>query len=179
MIPGLTEVDRMYDGANAIYVLKNDNSLWAFGENENGQLGNGTQEASATAQKIIDNVREMFFVENRPYAVLNDGSLVSWGYGEMVPGLQQAESVSGKPTSPLLPVTIRSGVLSFQTIYLSNFLLETNGHLLGWGKNMDGTLGNGSTEDVSPASPHIILTDVVDFSVGASHVVALNVQGLA
>ncbi|MDR0917899.1 MAG: hypothetical protein LBM93_01405 [Oscillospiraceae bacterium] len=68
------------------FYIKNDNTLWAYGNNVYGQLGDGTgvdSQEDSKPVKILDNVANIYVFENgsRPtiYAVTNDKELYGWG----------------------------------------------------------------------------------------------------
>ncbi|MCL2086854.1 MAG: hypothetical protein FWH05_04580 [Oscillospiraceae bacterium] len=73
-----------YAGATVLYI-KNDNSLWGFGSNRNGMLGDGTGVDSETPIKILDDVaRVANFVNSNPNdsgfrAVKTDKTIWKWG----------------------------------------------------------------------------------------------------
>ncbi len=68
-------VKMVESGNNFVTILKNDGSVWTFGENNEGQLGNGTFTASNVPVKIMDNVK---FI-GKGYAIKEDGTLWGWG----------------------------------------------------------------------------------------------------
>ena len=63
--------------------IKTDGSLWIWGYNYYGQLGNGTKENSYTPIKIMDNVAEVSLGLIHSAAIKNDGSLWTWGYNSI------------------------------------------------------------------------------------------------
>ena len=56
-------------------VIKNDGTLWAFGQNDNGQLGDGSIIDSNTPIKVLSNVASVACGNNYTMAVLKDGTL--------------------------------------------------------------------------------------------------------
>lgn len=70
------EIDANYLTAAAI---KNDNSLWLWGNNTDGQIGNGTKEKQRIPTKIFENVKKVSVGENHVLALTNDGELYGWG----------------------------------------------------------------------------------------------------
>ena len=63
------------------FAIRTDGSLWAWGSNEYGQLGDGTNINSNTPVKIMDSVASVSAGELYAMAVGTDGSLWTWGYG--------------------------------------------------------------------------------------------------
>jgi hypothetical protein len=52
VIPGGLEASHVSVGLNHVCVVANDSSVWCWGANESGQLGNGTQTASTTPVRV-------------------------------------------------------------------------------------------------------------------------------
>ncbi|RED75261.1 RCC1 domain-containing protein [Cohnella phaseoli] len=67
------------DGRNHLAVIKKDKSLWLWGENEDGQLGDGTQLSRFTPQKVLDDVVDVTAEGAFTIALRSDGTL--WGFG--------------------------------------------------------------------------------------------------
>ena len=119
-----------YDG-NTIYAIQQDGSLWSWGRNQEGQVGNDSTDARVlTPQKVLEDVVSVAADESNAYAIRDDGSLWRWGqnfarHPERVPNLQDVKSV----------------VVNGESVYA---LLE-NGDLWAWGANAFGQLGDGTT----------------------------------
>ena len=81
--------DSYFENPANYFVIRTDNSLWGWGGNEYGELGNGTRTASAVPVKILENVRDFVYNNEvlgtgsiRPgacYAICTDDSLWTWG----------------------------------------------------------------------------------------------------
>ena len=68
-------------GAYYTMVIKSDGSLWAWGDNQHGQLGDGTTVIRRlTPTKIMDGVAQVSAGTDHTMAVKSDGSLWAWGY---------------------------------------------------------------------------------------------------
>ena len=65
----------------ASFAVKTDGSLWSWGYNGFGQLGDGTTTDRAAPKKIMDNVKYVSTSEGGAYAaaVKTDGTLWAWG----------------------------------------------------------------------------------------------------
>lgn len=61
------------------FFIRNDNSLWARGNNRQGQLGDGTGVDRDEPVQILDNVANVYSDGNRVYAITMDGVLYRWG----------------------------------------------------------------------------------------------------
>ena len=62
-------------GSMFCLVLKQDGSLWAFGANDRGQLGDGTTQFRRKPVKVLDHVRQMSAGASFSMALLEDGTL--------------------------------------------------------------------------------------------------------
>ena len=77
-------------------VIKTDGSLWTWGDNEHGKLGNGTIKSSNVPVKIMDDVASVSLGDDHTAAIKTDGSLWICGYnwnGELGNGAKENESV--------------------------------------------------------------------------------------
>ena len=83
-------------GATALYI-KEDCSLWGFGSNEHGRLGDGTGVDKDTPVKIMDDVACVFETSygytNGFHAIKTDKSLWEWGHGENYAPVKVADNV--------------------------------------------------------------------------------------
>ena len=80
-------------------VITKDNSLYMWGDNSCGQIGDGTTESRSTPVKVLDNVSCVSIDTCRSAAVTTDGSLYMWGahmLGQLYDGTVVATS-SNKP----------------------------------------------------------------------------------
>jgi alpha-tubulin suppressor-like RCC1 family protein len=82
--------------------VKSDNSLWCWGQNDNGQLGNGIQTTVVgnIQYSTLTNVSSVSVGEYTTYAIKSDGTLWSWG--------DNAAGEAGNGTSPTTSVPKRA-----------------------------------------------------------------------
>src|SRR5207253_10504044 len=70
-------------GSNTTCAVKTDGSLWCWGDNPHGELGNGTKAGSATPFHVaaLPSVAWARAGADHVCAAATDGSLWCWGYG--------------------------------------------------------------------------------------------------
>lgn len=62
--------------------IRSDGTLWTWGNNESGALGNGTQESSLIPVKVMDDVVAVSTDGSTTGVIKTDGSLWLWGLNE-------------------------------------------------------------------------------------------------
>lgn len=130
-------------------LLRKDGTLWGWGYNEEGQLGDGTQHIRAQPVQIGSSTWAM--VSSSPMhtlAIRSDGTL--WAWGDNTNG----KLGDGTTTARLSPVQISSATNWTQVAagQHSSAAIRSNGTLWTWGQNTVGQLGDGTnTSRSSPA----------------------------
>lgn len=117
--------------------VMSDGSLWMWGANRCGALGNGTQESTSIPEKIMENVKEVSLGIYYSTAVKTDNSLWMWGennYGQLGNGTQ---------TDSSLPIKIMEDVKEVSLGSVHSVAIKTDGSLWMWGTNRYGGLGAG------------------------------------
>ncbi|MEO0043239.1 MAG: hypothetical protein RL329_2687 [Bacteroidota bacterium] len=132
-------------GAGHVLALKSDGTLWTWGFNNFGQLGDGTSSGSVMTKRPIqigtDNDWKIICAGSYfSMAIKNNGSLWSWGYN----GVGQLGN--GNTTAVLIPTRVGTDN-DWKTIsaaYAHCLGLKQNGTLWSWGDNVGGRLGHGN-----------------------------------
>jgi alpha-tubulin suppressor-like RCC1 family protein len=129
-------------GANLqTLAIKNDGTLWAWGRNINGQVGDGTNIDRNLPTKIGNNNDWKFVVAGRQHslAIKNDGTLWAWGSNS------QGELGDGTTVSKNIPTKIGNDTdwKSIAAGYRYTIALKNDGTLWTCGDNDWGQLGNG------------------------------------
>src|ERR1700722_8987360 len=147
-------------GNSTAYAIGSNGKLYAWGDNNDGQLGNGTTIRSDTPVQVSlpTGVTPMAIAGgyHSGYAVGSDGKLYSWGentYGEL------GDATTTSSDTPV-QVSLPTGVTATAIAGGSNtgYAIGSDGKLYAWGFNGDGALGDGSTtgpdicDNVNPCS---------------------------
>ena len=177
----LEDVRSVAAGGDFTVALKTDGTLWAWGGNDYGQLGNGTVVSAAQPVQVLDQVTAVSAGDYHVAAIRADGTLWTWGdnlYGQLGDGTR--DSVSA-PHQVLTDV--RFAVMG--DYYAA--AISTDGTLYTWGSNLDGQLGTGGLGDTTDEGTGAMLqltptavslpAAVSDVAVGAGHTAAILSDG--
>ena len=206
-VRALTPVE-VHDAANVSYfnsvkaimggeihnvALKSDGTVWCWGWNAFGQLGNGTTndswvpiQAGLTATPPMTNVVKL---GGRPYFTLAekaDGTIRAWGmnqFGQMGNGTL---TPFGSPPNSVpvmvsnsLPGGPINGALQITCGYQFGAALATNGTVWIWGSGSHGEQGTGATTTNYIPVPVPGLTNITQISAGWFHILARRSDGTA
>ena len=139
--------------------LKEDGTVWAWGKNNYGQLGDGTTTNRTTPVQVrnapltkkrskvsgtlnnLSGVTAIAAGGTHSLALMEDGTVRAWGYNE------RGQLGNGTTTSSKTPVTVRnlSGVKAISGGWAHSLALKQDGTVWTWGNNYDGQLGDGTT----------------------------------
>ncbi len=177
----LTEVDQVSAGGAHTVILKRNRSVWAVGNNQYGQLGDGsTGDKPNLVQVRISEVPEVDQISAGTYHTMilkKDGTLWAVGlnnFGQLGDGwtdpmanpTQVMERVPGGQPIPMTEVAQVSVGTSHTMI------LKTNDTLWAVGNNQYGQLGDGSTNGNLDTKQ--VLNEVAQVSAGGSHSMILK-----
>ena len=135
--------------SETVLANKSDGTLWGWGSNSNGKLGQSNQTNYSSPVQIPGTTwtSEYTIGSNYTLAVKSDGTLWSWGNnseGQLGLGNQTAYS-----SPKQIPGTIWSKVGASQ---ISSVATRTDGTMFTWGESKDGSLGHNqsSNKESSP-----------------------------
>ena len=155
--------------------VKENGTLWAWGRNSLGQLGDGTNTQRTSPVQIGTGTTWVSVAGGytSSYAIKSDGTLWSWGentYGQLGDGTVVSHNVP-------VQVGVANDWVSISGAQFQAFALKSNGTLWGWGRNQFSSLGDGtSTQRNSPVQLGVsnLWTSI---SAGAMHCLALRANG--
>ncbi len=147
-VPGLEGVVELSLGGGHSCARMRDGTARCWGTNENGQLGDGTQEDRDAPVQVVDLAGAQRIAAGRAEtcAVLADGSVRCWGglTGSFKPKKEHpapvARSIAPSPVPGLTDVT----ALALGAAHAC--ALRRDGTVACWGENLDGQVGDGTTE---------------------------------
>ena len=152
-----------------------DGSLWAWGNNWHGQLGDGTTTNRAKPVQIGADTDWASIAAGGGHtvAIKIDGSLWAWGYN------WHGQLGDGTTENRIAPVQIGSNI-DWASVFAGDsytMAIKTDGSLWAWGRNCSSQLGDGTTED--RLTPTQIGTDTgwIRAMPDAMHTLALKNDG--
>jgi alpha-tubulin suppressor-like RCC1 family protein len=183
----LTNVVAVATGDNGYdsYALKSDGTVWAWGSNSSGQLGDGTTTDRWTPVQVVESGGSGYLTgivaiaagADISVALKDDGTVWIWGangYGQLGQGNTSTESNT--------PVKVKdsagsSYINNVSSIYAGGdhaFVITEDKSVWGWGNGTGGALGNGSTSNHNLPVEITNLKGIVKIGAGDSHTVAFN-----
>jgi alpha-tubulin suppressor-like RCC1 family protein len=166
---------RVAAGGNHTVALRSDGSLWAWGDNAFGQVGDGSVIARNTPVRIGTDITWTAVAAGfyHTVALKADGTLWSWGDDT------KGQLGDGSPAASQ-PAPVRVGTeTNWAAVAAGDFhtlALKTDGSLWGWGDNTAGQVGDGSVVPNTRSVPVRIgiATDWLAIAAGGSHSAALK-----
>ncbi len=141
-----TDVADFAAGMNSFYYVRTDGTLWGWGDNQSGQLGDVSRNDYHTVPvPISSDVSCIAAGASHLLYVKRDGSL--WAQGAASYG-QLGTGPPGAGVFSLTPATqVAEGVGSVSAGRWTSLFVKTDGTLWGMGDNLGGQLGDGTMEN--------------------------------
>ena len=170
-------------GNNYTVAIRTDGSLWAWGDNRYGRLGDGTVTNQYKPILIWSqgSWRNVSVGYNHTLAAKADGTLWAWGgnqsgkLGDSTVTTFDANNNTIENNDKLLPIEIMQDVARAEAGTNHSLAIKRDGSLWAWGNNKSGQLGNGTNIDAAEAVK--IMDDVVAAAAGNWHSIAIKTDG--
>ncbi|MED0757677.1 hypothetical protein P4S93_00735 [Aneurinibacillus thermoaerophilus] len=162
-------------GQGHAFAVKNDGTVYAWGRNNEGQLGDDTTKDRYIPVRIDDlkGISRIVMGTNHIIAFQRSGNMYAWGnndFGQLGNGSNDASKTP-------VQVNFLSDVQQLFTVGDSNFALKSDGTVWAWGKNDEGQLGDGTRENRLMPVKIEVLTKIKMISVSEDHGLALDEDG--
>lgn len=170
-------------GLGHCLALKSDGTVWAWGKNDKGQLGDGTTVSKTNPVLVnnLSNIKQVAAGGNFSMALDFDGNVYLWGsneYGQLGITTSSSEGVineNGIVTMSVYPVKL-SLDKTIKEISAGNghaMAVDTEKNVWVWGKNDKGQLGDRTT--INNAVPNkVTLTYLENVAAGYDHSLVLK-----
>lgn len=152
-----------------------DGTVSAWGQNNQGQLGDGTTMNRLTPVQVsgLTGISQVAVGLNYVLAVGSDGTVWAWGNnfsGQLGDGTTTSRSVPQR-------VPGLTGITQVAAGELSAYALRSDGTVWDWGNNQDGELGNGTTTSSLVPEQQPSLTGITQITAGEASALALRSDG--
>ncbi len=171
-VPRLSGVAAVSAGGFFDLALLTNGSVKAWGQGEDGELGNGgsSAESHPVAVKGLTSASSVSAGNDFALALLKSGSAMAWGSNDFG---QLGDPAAGSTATTPVAIPGLSQLSALSAGGQSGLALLSTGVVDSWGDNAVGQLGNGTTTDTSApqAVPGLSATTLI--SAGANHALAL------
>lgn len=185
VVPGLENVSAVTCGSAFNLALKDDGSLWAWGRNNWGQLGDGTLVDRSSPVRVAG-LPPMSAVSASPAGTNATGHVLAldrvgnvwvWGtnyYGQLGNGTLSFSNGNVFYSSVPLQVNSLAGITAVSAGVYHSLALTGTGQVLAWGDNSFGELGDGTTTQRDTPIPVPGLSSVIAISAGWNFSLAIT-----
>ena len=174
-VANLTGATAVAAGGSHSLAAKSDGTVWAWGDNTYGQLGNGTITNSSTPVQAsnLSGVTTVAGGGNYSLALKSDGTVWAWGYNK------DGELGNGTTKNSTTPVQVSNltGATAIAAGADHSLAVKSDGTVWAWGYNGFGELGNGTTKNSTTPVQVSNLTGVSAVAGGEFHSLALKSDG--
>ncbi len=174
----MNDVSAVSAGSGYTFAIKADNTLWAWGNNTYGQLGNGSTQDCPEPVKIMEDVISVSAGAGHTIAVKADHTLWVWGANNC------GQLGNGNTASSQIPLQIMDNVSVACAGGDHSAAVKLDGSLWIWGTDYAGELGTSGKTNALDAignpcqtTPVQIMKDVSKISLGYWHSTVIKKDG--
>ena len=168
-------------GYSFVAAIKTDGTLWTWGRNEKGQLGDGTSVNKSTPIQVAGTTwKQVTTGESHTSAIKTDGTLWCWGKND---GTENCLG-DGTTVNKSSPVQTTAGGTNWKQVSAgrrNTAAIKTDGTLWAWGNQQYGQNGNNYTDGFTGASTPVQTTaggtNWKQISVGFASMSAIKTDG--
>jgi alpha-tubulin suppressor-like RCC1 family protein len=173
-VSGLTATSAIAGGDSDGYALRSDGTVWAWGLNGRGQLGDNAVTDSDVPVQVsgLTSVTAITAGRDSGYALRSDGTVWAWGFDDDGP-LGNSTATGSVPAQ----VSGLASVIAIAAGDLSMYALRSDGTVWASGSNRYGELGNGTMTDSNLPVQVSGLTSVTSIAGGQYSGYALRSDG--
>ncbi|MEO7398483.1 MAG: hypothetical protein ABIW84_07965, partial [Ilumatobacteraceae bacterium] len=157
-------------GSGHAVALEADGSVWTWGLNDAGQLGDSTVNSNSTPRQvtgITGTVTKIAAGLDTTYIMKSDGTVWGWGHG------LNGELGGTTNSNTAVRIGTFSGATNIAAGKYTAYALLGTGTVEAWGANDYGQIGNGATS-TSPVAPYAVAGTFASIAAGDSHAVAIT-----
>ena len=177
-VSGLANVVAIAGARDHTLALRGDGTVWAWGDNEFGNLGIGTTTNHSTPVQVqsLTNIVAIAGGRDHSLAVRSDGTVWSWGWNQYG---QVGDGTKGNNRLRPVQVTGLTGVTRVSAGADHSMALTAAGVVWAWGQNNDGQLGDGTATNRSKPVSVTGVSGIVEIGNGRLHSLAVESDGSA
>ena len=179
-VPTVVTIKSVAAGANHVLALKSDGSVWAWGYNGNGQLGDHLSNASYVPSPITSlrgGVVAIAAGDEFSMALKSDGSVWAWGLNDWGQ-LGRGSTNNINSPDPARVTGLNGRFTAIAAASETGIALRSDGTVWAWGDGVQGQLGNGGYADTaSPVRVVGLTRKVTVIAAGANHILAIEQGG--
>lgn len=157
----------------------NDGNVYCWGQNDWGELGDNSR-VNRTRPTIISGLNGIIAIDNgesHSCALNSQGGVVCWGHGWAG---ALGDGLSGHSFIPVNVNGLTSGVIQISSGAHHNCAVLNTGGIKCWGWNIEGQLGNGTTDwawNATPTDVSGLNSGVTTVTSGRNHTCAILTNG--
>ena len=180
----LTKIVAQAGGSAHSLALAADGTVWAWGDNSSGALGDGTTTNRTVPVHVMANTGNMLTHviaisagTSHSLALAADGTVWAWGSNL----LGQLGNGSTTDSQVAVPVKTLGNVTAIASGAYHSMALDGTGKVYVWGNDGAGELGNGFANSAPHSTPTAVatLSSITAIASGGYHLLAIRADGTA